>query len=235
MPTSTVINDPLIGDLAQFIGHKWWGWELELLDPTTVSQHPHFETRPNTPLYTLVDGEYCDSGWFVDSLGEPTDEITSGGRFAWFNQHAAVAEHNGIYGVHRRLSEVLTFTPAGNTTGHGLNLYHQCITEYPGNTSISRLWLSAPGWDMHLQLAWGYGGSIGDPSVFLDGDCPRSVLDNVIHLILSGDTPRTTTAQQLREDFISTDCTLRDAWSLIPESVDSYIVETWPGVNIDLS
>lgn len=235
MPTPTINTSHELGRrIITAAGNRWWGYTLTTLTPEEAAENASFKATPNEQLYTIRADVVGESGWYLDNNGDITDATESGGRFAWFKPSIDhVAEHGGLIATHRRIDSVHTFTPCGDTPG-GWSLYHHCIVSY-GNIEMTRMWAVHPHQDSPIHLAWSYGGRIGQPDALLTPDCPRTTLDRVIDLACTNVhniVDRRLLESELRDQFLDTDCTLRDAWGLLGEHVDPYAAETFEAIGI---
>lgn len=224
MPTTT-INGLSVIEAADLIG-QMYGRTNPIVNYSEMADDPRFAVLENQPLYVLDDGpgEPIQSGWFLDSRGDPVSQPASEGPHTWFAAIEAPASL-GEAAVTTYSTEAILVFPIGDQF-----VIEQVFSRGGEDAALMRLWRFVDdGGDTPraITMAWCYGGALGTTGKLDDPDRPiqRRALDDLFHEAIGHVREANgLTAQQVddllavwRDEFMQTDCTVLDALRFFPD------------------
>lgn len=220
-----------------------YGCHDNLLDLGDLDQDPRFTSEPNSALWVHPEGgePHPLGGWFYDpDNGAPTHRPTSGGDYGWFIERGHV---DALLGSGCLITPYSTEVIAYFDLGDGF-VGEQTFADRSDGPVLTRLWRTIAHFDvepMAIIMAWMYGGVHGQAGKFDDPNAPigRDSLDRILndaasHMATTR-TERRELADQYRNEFLGTDCTVLDALRFFPDDDDLDLVrlESFSPIFID--
>lgn len=222
-PTLSPHEQQRLHEVATQLGELWWGSLPQVLDHGDLADNPRFVATPNRRLhYRDDDGVEVETDLYLRPNGSTTFTEADSAPMAPFLAECGdvLRDRHGVVAVAAHFEDVVTVYPVGGD----LYLWQIHYTHNPTTPDATRLYLSRSGWDTPILLAHRHGGQPGDAAPMMSAPCDRATLDRVVTYVADNvfehPAERREHRLELRERFLATDCTLADAWTLMPNEVE---------------